>query len=127
MRAKIEKKMNSADPANGFWTEPERCNIASVFGLLSANAATPSPRATTRANANATNIPSTEATLFTTALEERSEFRSSVHFSQIIVKSCDKIFFMLSDVSCSQSVVQCLCFDAHDDVRLSTSALSAAV
>src|SRR5882762_8293030 len=94
MSAKIEKKMNSADPANGFWTERDRCNIASVFGLLNAYAATPSPRATTRANANATNIPSTEATLFTTALEERSEFRSSVHFSQIIVKNCDKILVL---------------------------------
>ena len=119
--------MNSADPANGFWTELERCNIASVFGLLNAYAAMPSPRATTRANANATNIPSTEATLFTTALEERSEFRSSVHFSQIIVKSCDKIFFRRQMSVVRNQWCSALCFDARDDVRLSTSALSAAV
>src|SRR5687767_10907166 len=40
-------------------------------------------------NTNASNIPKTEATLLTTAFDERSELRSKRHLSQMRVKSWD--------------------------------------
>jgi hypothetical protein len=49
----------------------------------------PKTKATTRANASATNIPKTDAALLTIAFDERSELRNSLHLSQISVKSWD--------------------------------------
>src|SRR5687768_13473823 len=51
-------------------------------------------------------MPNTVANLLTTALLDRSELRSSLHFNQISVPSCDIVLFVLS------AWYLVLCFDA---------------
>src|SRR5690349_3276733 len=92
MKPKIEKNTNSAvvevESSRGAlpssWAKPS--------GRLTRYATKPSTKATKNANANASIMPKSVATLLTTAFDERSELRSRCHLSQMSVKSCD-IFY----------------------------------
>ena len=82
--------MNSTVGASGSsCVEERRSNSLSAPGSLMKYARKPSASATTNENTSASNMPRIDATLLTTAFEERSELRSKRHLSQISVRSCD--------------------------------------